>query len=129
MRRGAVQVFFALQIAAVMALGGGRVGVSYADQVAASKASVARGDQLVRLLCPSCHVVADNQEFPPILRQKTPSFKELANRQETTAKSLQKFLSTTHWDEKAIPMQMPNPGLKREEMQAVTDYILSLRKP
>lgn len=119
----------AIQVIAFASLAAGHAICSYADPAPASKATAARGEELVRQLCTSCHVVAVDQEFPPILRQKTPTFMEIANRPDITAASLQHFLSTTHWDEKTIPMQMPNPGLRKEEMTAVTAYILSLHKP
>ena len=103
-------------------------GVS-AETPAASKAVVARGEKVARLLCPACHVVAADQEFAPILRQQTPSFAEIASRPDTTSQSLQRFITTTHWDEDKIPFHMPSPGLSKAELTAVTAYILSLRKP
>jgi cytochrome c1 len=118
----------AIHMAVALCCAAGMANAS-AQSAPASKSLVARGEQLAKLLCPSCHVVAANQEFAPILRQATPSFVEIANRPDTSVTSLQRFISTTHWDEKTIPMQMPNPGLSKEEMKAVTAYIMSLRKP
>jgi len=91
-------------------------------------ADVARGEHIARLICSACHVVAVDQEFPPLLRQATPSFAEIANRPGVTAESLQRFITTTHWDVDKLPMSMPNPMLSKPEVQAVTRYILSLRK-
>jgi mono/diheme cytochrome c family protein len=102
---------------------------AYAATAPGGSPVVARGEHLARLICSACHVVAVDQEFPPLLRQPTPSFSEIANRPDTSAKSLQKFISTTHWDEKTLPMHMPNPMLTDEQLRAVTRYILSLRKP
>jgi len=90
---------------------------------------LARGEQIARQVCSLCHVASDHQEFPPILRTPTPSFSEIANRPGTTAKSLQRFITTTHWDEKAIPMSMPDPMLMPDQAVAVSRYIMSQRKP
>jgi mono/diheme cytochrome c family protein len=86
-----------------------------------------RGEHLAQLLCGACHVVANDQEFPPFLKQPAPSFFEIAARPTTNAHSLRRFLMSTHWDEKSIPMTMPDPLLTPEEAEALTDYILSLR--
>lgn len=89
---------------------------------------LARGEQIARQVCSLCHVTSDHQEFPPILRTPTPSFSEIANRPGTTAKSLQRFITTTHWDENAIPMSMPDPMLMSDQAVAVSRYIMSQRK-
>jgi len=95
---------------------------------AAPKGStVADGEHIARLICSACHVVASDQEFPPILNKPAPSFKDIANRPGTTAESLQRFIASTHWDVDTIPMTMPNPMLDKEQITAVSRYILSLR--
>jgi mono/diheme cytochrome c family protein len=88
---------------------------------------VARGEHLARLVCSACHVVAKDQEYPPILTLPTPSFLDIANRPGVSANSLQHFITHTHWDGEKIPMTMPNPGLNRNDVQAVSQYIMSLR--
>jgi mono/diheme cytochrome c family protein len=90
---------------------------------------VMRGQQIARTICSNCHVVERDQEFPPILLQKTPDFIDIANRPDTTSKSLQSFIAHTHWDEQRIPFSMPNQMLSDAEVRAVSRYILSLRKP
>jgi mono/diheme cytochrome c family protein len=90
--------------------------------------SVAAGRELALNLCSACHVVADKQEFEPLLIQKTPSFQEVAEDPRTTAQSLRRFITTTHWDEKTIPMTMPSVMLPADETDDVVSYILSLRK-
>ncbi|HYB65752.1 MAG TPA: c-type cytochrome [Steroidobacteraceae bacterium] len=89
---------------------------------------LARGEHIARLVCSACHVVATDQEFPPLLRQATPAFAEIANRPGVTAESLQRFVTTTHWDVDRLPMSMPNPMLSSAEAQAVSRYIVSLRQ-
>jgi len=93
-----------------------------------SQTSAARGEQLARLICSACHVVAADQEFPPLLRDPAPRFVDIANRPDTTEKSLRHFITTTHWDEKTLPMTMPNPELTEQQTIAVARYIVSLRK-
>jgi len=95
----------------------------------ANGALVARGEHLALTICANCHVVADDQPEPPILKQPTPSFREIANRPGTSAKSLKRFIATTHWDMKTTINAMPNLHLSGEQAAAVTAYILSLRKP
>ena len=89
---------------------------------------VARGEQLARQQCSACHVVASNQELPPLRQFPTPSFYEIANRPKTSEKSLEHFIGSTHWDMKTVPMSMPDQMLTNEEKVAVSRYILSLRK-
>jgi len=90
--------------------------------------TLARGEHVAQLVCSVCHVVAANQEFPPLLRQPGPTFVEIANREGMSEKTLRHFLTTTHWDEKTLPMAMPNPELTEEQSRAVARYILSLRR-
>lgn len=99
-----------------------------AESVGGTADALQRGKHLAQLLCGACHVVATDQEFPPYLTQPAPSFFEVAARPATSAQSLQRFLSSTHWDQKKIPMTMPNPQLTSEETEALTHYILSLRQ-
>ncbi len=92
-----------------------------------ASASVARGEHIARIICSACHVVAKDQEYPPILDTPGPSFLEIANRPATTQRSLRHFITTTHWDMRALPMTMPNPMLTPEDTRAVASYIVSLR--
>jgi len=94
---------------------------------AAPDPMIAKGEQLAQLICSACHIVAHNQQFSPILREPAPSFEEIANRPDTSEKSLREFLKTTHWDNKTLPMTMPDPMLVAEQRQALARYILSLR--
>ena len=45
---------------------------------AARGPSAARGEQLARLICSACHVVAPDQQFPPLLREPAPPFEQIA---------------------------------------------------
>ncbi len=98
-----------------------------ADAAASQTPAVARGEHVARLVCSACHVVARDQEYPPILTQPTPNFTDIANRPGISARSLQRFITNTHWDGQKIPMTMPNTMLNKNDVQAVAQYILSLR--
>ena len=89
---------------------------------------VAAGRHLALMVCSVYHVVSPDQEFAPRLNQRTPSFEEIANNPNTSAASLRRFITTTHWDEHTIPITMPDPMLMDEQIPQVISYILSLRK-
>jgi cytochrome c1 len=67
------------------------------------------------------------QEFSPLLNPPAPPFAEVANRAEASRASLQHFIAATHWDEKTLPLAMPNPALTDSQIADVVAYILSLR--
>jgi mono/diheme cytochrome c family protein len=96
-------------------------------QTVPHNAELARGEHVARLICATCHVVARDQEFPPLINQPVPSFLDIANRPGVSTESLQRFITSTHWDPDKLPMTMPNPMLTREQTRAVAHYILSLR--
>lgn len=99
-----------------------------ASAAVSSTAELARGEHVARLVCSACHVVASDQEYAPILTKPAPSFLDIANRPGVSAQSLQHFVTTTHWDVDKLPMTMPNPMLSKNDAQAVSSYIVSLRK-
>jgi mono/diheme cytochrome c family protein len=90
-------------------------------------AQVRRGESVAQLQCSACHVVAEKQKYPPFLEDPPPSFQSIANRPQVSAAELRHFVATTHWDEKAVPITMPNPGLTKSDIAAVIHYILSLK--
>lgn len=47
---------------------------------------------------------------------------------DSTHASPRHFVTTTHWDEKSLPLTMPNPCLTDSPIADVVAYILSLRK-
>ncbi len=89
---------------------------------------VERGARLAHQVCSACHVVAADQQFPPLLKQRVPSFAEIASRPETSEASLTHFITSTHWDMHTFPMSMPSPQLSKSDTRAVARYILSLRR-
>jgi mono/diheme cytochrome c family protein len=115
--------------AAALALGAALLGTPRVSAAAPpAAADVAQGEHIARLICSACHVVAVDQEFPPLLRQAPPAFSEIAGRPGVSAQSLARFITTTHWDVDKLPMSMPNPMLTPAETRAVSHYILSLRR-
>jgi len=88
-----------------------------------------QGEKIAKQICSACHVVAKDQEFPPILDPPAPSFQEIANRPGMNAATIRRFVATTHWDTKTLPMRMPSPMLLDRQIDAVAKYLLSLRTP
>jgi mono/diheme cytochrome c family protein len=95
-------------------------------QALSEEAAASQGHRFALLVCAACHVVATDQEVPPILRTPGPSFDAIANKPGTTGDSLRVFLSTTH-AKIAASTSMPNPQLADYQMAEVISYILSLR--
>lgn len=85
------------------------------------------GERLAQEVCSACHVVAQKQDRDPILKDRAPSFCEIANRPHTTAQSVAHFVLTTHWDEKSAPVKMPDPMLNKDQAAGVARYVMSLR--
>ena len=103
-------------------------GCARAQAETPQRATIARGEHIARLICSACHVVATDQEFPPMLEPAAPNFADIANRSGMTAKTIRRFVLTTHWDEKTLPMTMPNLMVMPEDASAVAAYIMSLKK-
>ncbi len=122
------------RLLSALALGGlavllGVTSARGAPAARATSAAASRGEHIARTVCSACHVVAADQEFPPLLERPTPSFREIANRPGTSAQSLERFVNGTHWDFDSIPMKMPNPMLTPEDTRAVARFIMSQRAP
>ena len=107
------------------------LGAGLLQQAGAAPAStpqLARGEHVARIVCSACHVVARDQEYPPLLAKPAPSFFDIASRPGVSSQRLQHFITNTHWDVDKLPMTMPNPMLSPSDVQAVSSYILSLRQ-
>ncbi len=88
--------------------------------------AVARGLDIASNVCSACHLVSADQP-PRHLPAEAPSFRDIANRADTSEKSLRQFIATTHWDMKSMPLTMPNPMLTTGQIRDVSRYILTLR--
>ncbi len=84
------------------------------------------GHRLALSLCTPCHVVATDQELPPILDHPAPPFRTIAKRPDTTEASLKHFLLTTH-STMQPSFSMPNPGLADYQVNALVAYLMTLK--
>jgi len=89
--------------------------------------SNARGEHIAQNLCSTCHIVAKEQQFPPILDPPAPSFLVIANRPGVSTESVRRFIVSTHWDTRTLPMRMPSTLLTDEQIDEVARYLMSLR--
>lgn len=91
------------------------------------EADVAAGRALALLACTGCHLVAPDQPFKPIYPGPPypPTFKEIANRTNTTAASLQQHLENL--PAVAENSHMPNQVLSSQELRDVVAFVISLR--
>jgi mono/diheme cytochrome c family protein len=108
------------------ALLGGAVNVPSRAAEPQAAGAVARGEGIARNVCSACHLATSDQQ-PRRLPAEAPSFTEIANRPDSSFKSLSTFIATTHWDMKSLPPTMPNPMLTDSQVSDVSRYILSLR--
>jgi len=103
-------------------------GCARAHAQSPNRLAAARGGHVARLVCSACHVVATDQEFRPLLEPPAPKFADIANRPGITAKSIRHFVLTTHWDQRTLPMTMPDLMMLPEDASDVAAYIMSLKK-
>jgi mono/diheme cytochrome c family protein len=91
-------------------------------QQRAHRSAAQEGRLLALGKCDVCHVVASDQQYPPLISHFAPSFYDVANMSTTNAQSLGSFLAHRHWYE-----TMPSPDLTPDQVTDLTSYILSLR--
>ncbi len=77
------------------------------------------GARLVKARCSACHA-GDPDVSEPLMPAET--FAEIANRRGTTAYRILAFLRTSH-------ATMPNYILTSDEIDDISAYIMSLRRP
>lgn len=97
-----------------------------AERGVAQQATAPDGHRLALRLCGPCHVVASDQEAPPILREPAETFVSIANRKGITSDWLRVFLRSTHGTT-TPPFRMPNPELADYQAEAIITFLLSLR--
>jgi mono/diheme cytochrome c family protein len=83
------------------------------------------GRELALQACTGCHVVSDNQRFPPLLKG-APDFRQIANQPNVTATSLRRTIA-------ALPQvppkgQMANPVLTDKQLADVAAYIMTMQE-
>ena len=116
------------RIRTLMIMGLGALSAAAPAAEVSGGGSAERGRQLALKVCSACHLVASTQDFSPLLNPPAPPFADIANRPDTTRASLRQFVAATHWDQKSLPLTMPNPLLIDSQIGDVVAYILSLRK-
>ncbi len=84
----------------------------------AAAQTVQTGGALAVRWCTACHVVEASQR---LASDSAPSFRTIAARTDTTAATLDRYLSTGH-------TLMPDFSLSTQERDALVTYILSLRQ-
>ena len=87
----------------------------------AATASAARGLTFAEAQCSGCHAVALGQSSP---NPQAPTFDAVANELDFTPVTLREFFLDGH----ETPAQM-SLQLEEDDAEAVTTYIMSLRKP
>lgn len=89
--------------------------------------NVQAGHTLALEACTGCHVVAPDQPFAPVFTgpPPPPDFRAIANRPDTTATSLHRYLASLP----AVPAhgKMANAVLNDTEIANVAAYIMSLK--
>ncbi len=120
--------WFALVIVVAASLIGGFRAHAQSSTPAGPSGDAVAGRQVALNVCSACHVVAPDQEPPPLLRDAAPSFADIANRPSVTAASLQRFITTAHATLQN-PRGMPNPQLTDGQTADVVAYLMSLRRP
>jgi mono/diheme cytochrome c family protein len=91
----------------------------------ADRGNTDAGRELALEACTGCHVVSDDQRFPPLLKG-APTFREIVNRPKVTAASLRRAIA-------ALPQvprngRMANPLLTDNQLADVVAYIMTLRE-
>jgi mono/diheme cytochrome c family protein len=91
----------------------------------ADRGNADAGRKLALDACTGCHIVSDDQRFPPLLTG-APDFRKIANRPNVTAASLRRTIA-------ALPQvptngRMANPLLTADQLADVTAYIMTLRQ-
>lgn len=82
------------------------------------------GRSLALTRCAGCHLVAADQGFEPVEKPRGPDFAVIAANPKTTAKSLRRFLLTTHKNPGGPRPGMPNPLLTNSQIGDVVAFIL-----
>jgi mono/diheme cytochrome c family protein len=91
----------------------------------ADRGNADAGRELALDACTGCHIVSDDQRFPPLLTG-VPGFREIANRPNVTAASLRRTIAALP----QVPRNggMANPLLTDDQLADVAAYIMTLRE-
>jgi cytochrome c553 len=107
-----------LGIALILAFGSGD---------AFASVHVSAGRALALSACTACHIVEPNQQRPPIIAIRLPTFQQIADDPQTSEVSLRRFLHDPHIGN-TVPFVMPEPNLSEDQIHDLAAYIMSLRR-
>lgn len=96
------------------------------ERQARAAVDAAAGRALALTACSGCHVVLPDQPFAPLLTG-LPDFRTIANRPQTTAVSLRRFLSGLHVV--PPPGQMAQTALTDTQIDDVVAFVMTLKDP
>ncbi len=86
------------------------------------------GAAIAERRCADCHAVGDTRFQATAMGVAVPSFRDIALKPETSAASLERFMSVRHVVfVDGVTQVMPASGLMPSQRAAVIDYILSFR--
>jgi mono/diheme cytochrome c family protein len=95
----------------------GAAGVAWLVVAQTANAAAPEGENLAQQWCAQCHGIRSGQTSA---NEKAPNFADVAAQRTTTEPSLKVFLRAPH-------ATMPNLMLKADEINALVDYIISLK--
>ena len=105
----------------------GVVSPAFAQQ---DEAVIRAGRNLATTKCFACHDVSPGQALPPLPGpgMPIPGFRDIANRQDISARWLIERMGTATWHIPALPAsRLPMSHLSEREKSEVAAFILSLR--
>ncbi len=89
--------------------------------------AVAAGREFALKVCAACHVVAKDQQTPPMLKPPAPNFLKIVNNHGFSEQSLRQLLSSPHGN-LGKNGKMPNPQLAEYQIDEVAAYLRELKR-
>ncbi len=99
----------------------------WANAQEAKRDAVAAGHEFAVKVCAACHVVAKDQQSPPILKPPAPSFLKIVKSPRFSEQSLRQLLSSPHGN-LGKNAKMPNPQLAEYQIDEVAAYLRELKR-
>jgi mono/diheme cytochrome c family protein len=98
-----------------------------ANSQEAKRDPVTAGHDFALKVCAACHVVANDQQSPPMLKPPAPSFSKIVKNPGFSEQSLRQLLSSPHGN-LGKNGKMPNPQLAEYQIDEVVAYLLELKR-
>jgi hypothetical protein len=92
-------------------------------------ADAGAGRDLAFRACTGCHIVSPDQPFAPLIDRTPPppDFAAIANKPNTTPRSLRRFFASLR--PVPPPGQMADPYLTQRDLENIIAFIMTLRQP